>query len=52
MQEERRERRDNYVPETSALDPLLVKKVDSATKAMLNEMGLPLSGIEVVQEGN
>ena len=36
LQEEERERRDNYVPEVSALEPQTVITIDQDTKDMLN----------------
>ena len=52
MQEERRERRDNYIPEESALDPSLEKRVDKQTKEMLDQISLPLTGIQVITDQN
>uniref|UniRef100_A0A914DPC6 Small ribosomal subunit protein eS17 n=2 Tax=Acrobeloides nanus TaxID=290746 RepID=A0A914DPC6_9BILA len=49
LQEEERERRDNYMPEISALDPsqLLSIPIDNETKEMLEYMGLNLPNVEV-----
>lgn len=49
LQEEERERRDNYMPEISALDPsqLLSIPIDNETKEMLDYMGLNLPNVEV-----
>ncbi|CAF4513823.1 unnamed protein product, partial [Rotaria magnacalcarata] len=52
LQEEERERRDNYVPETSALEPQGMIAIDQDTKDMLNAFdfkSLPNVG---VQEAN
>merc|ERR1711943_115715 len=39
LQEEERERRDNYVPEVSVVDARHTPEVDPDTKAMLNALG-------------
>ena len=45
MQEERRERRMDFVPEESALDPMQPKSVDQTTKEMIENINLPITGI-------
>merc|ERR1712110_1099848 len=47
LQEEERERRDNYVPEVSALEAELVE-VDAATTAMLKAIDIKLDGLREV----
>ena len=52
MQEERRERRLDYTPAESALDPTKTKTVGPHVKAMIEEIGLPVTGIEVYSGNN
>jgi len=48
LQEEERERRDNFVPEVSALEPEGPIEVDAETKAMLDAMNFgSISGLEI-----
>jgi small subunit ribosomal protein S17e len=48
LQEEERERKDNYVPETSAVDTDLIE-IDNETKAMLRHLDFAnLPGVQVV----
>ena len=47
MQEEERERRDNYVPEVSYIDAQDVLEVDADTKEMLKS--LDMAGIPNLQ---
>ncbi|KAI6178524.1 40S ribosomal protein S17 [Aphelenchoides besseyi] len=49
LQEEERERRDNYMPEISAVDPNHgeVLTVDADTKAMLDRLHLTVPNVEV-----
>eukprot|EP01115_Flamella_aegyptia_P002542 TRINITY_DN136631_c0_g1_i1.p1 TRINITY_DN136631_c0_g1~~TRINITY_DN136631_c0_g1_i1.p1 ORF type:complete len:134 (+),score=58.02 TRINITY_DN136631_c0_g1_i1:87-488(+) len=48
LQEEERERKDNYVPDVSAIDTEVIE-VDADTKAMLRAMDMGnLAGIQVV----
>ncbi|ELR21296.1 ribosomal protein S17, putative [Acanthamoeba castellanii str. Neff] len=52
LQEEERERKDNYVPDVSALQVDLIE-VDSDTKDMLRSIGLgDLAGVQVVSLEN
>ncbi|XP_017460779.1 PREDICTED: 40S ribosomal protein S17-like, partial [Rhagoletis zephyria] len=47
LQEEERERRDNYVPEVSALDNVMIE-VDSDTFQMLKELNMDkISGLQL-----
>jgi small subunit ribosomal protein S17e len=48
LQEEERERRDNYVPEVSALEPLEGIEVDAETEAMLKEINFSHIAVNVV----
>lgn len=53
LQEEERERRDNYVPETSALEPQAMITIDQDTKDMLNAFDfktLPNVGVQQSNE--
>ncbi|KAI6241245.1 40S ribosomal protein S17 [Aphelenchoides fujianensis] len=49
LQEEERERRDNYMPEISAVDPdnAEVLSIDADTKAMLDRLHLNVPNVEV-----
>jgi len=49
LQEEERERRDNYMPEISAVDPESVGTlvIDADTKSMLEKLHLNVNNIEV-----
>lgn len=49
MQEERRERRLDYIPSESALDPSIPKAVDVITKNMLDDIGATLTDITVIE---
>lgn len=51
LQEEERERKDNYVPAESAVNISRVE-VDSITKSMLDAIGLSDLGVEVVDQQN
>lgn len=50
LQEEERERKDNYVPEVSALktDSIIV---DAETEAMLNALNVEIRGVSVAEVG-
>jgi len=49
LQEEERERKDNYVPEVSAVDVETIE-IDTETKAMLKHMDMGnMAGIQVIQ---
>ncbi|CAD6191890.1 unnamed protein product [Caenorhabditis auriculariae] len=54
LQEEERERRDNYMPEVSEVDPsqLLSLKVDPTTKDMLEKLGFNLYNVSVEDHKN
>jgi len=51
LQEEERERRDNYVPEISAIDmaTMDVIEVDQETKDMLDSMEINITNLQVTQ---
>ncbi|CAO4362047.1 Protein CBR-RPS-17 [Caenorhabditis briggsae] len=53
LQEEERERRDNYMPEISTVDPsqLVSIKVDSDTNDMLKAAGFNLPNVVVEDQG-
>ncbi|CAI2317740.1 unnamed protein product [Caenorhabditis sp. 36 PRJEB53466] len=53
LQEEERERRDNYMPEVSTVDPsqLISIKVDSDTNDMLKAAGFNLANVTVEDQG-
>uniref|UniRef100_A0A8R1DSX8 Small ribosomal subunit protein eS17 n=1 Tax=Caenorhabditis japonica TaxID=281687 RepID=A0A8R1DSX8_CAEJA len=53
LQEEERERRDNYMPEISAVDPsqLTSIKVDADTNDMLKAAGFNLANVVVEDQG-
>merc|ERR1739847_12536 len=46
LQEEERERRDNYVPDQSALEKPDALEIDDATAAMLKKMDLKIDGVK------
>jgi small subunit ribosomal protein S17e len=50
LQEEERERRDNYVPEVSALEPQTMISIDQDTKDMLNAFDFKALPNVTVQE--
>ncbi|UJR31900.1 hypothetical protein I4U23_019374 [Adineta vaga] len=52
LQEEERERRDNYVPEVSALEPSTMIAIDQDTKDMLNAFDFKSLQNVDVQEAN
>ena len=52
LQEEERERRDNYVPEISALEPQNMIAIDQDTKDMLNAFDFKALTNVAVQETN
>jgi small subunit ribosomal protein S17e len=51
LQEEERERRDNYMPEISVVDPreLTTIEVDNETKQMLDNMDFNIPGLQIIQ---
>merc|ERR1712013_316281 len=51
LQEEERERRDNYVPEVSALEMETIE-IDAETKEMLQELDLKVPSTQVVLPGS
>ena len=53
LQEEERERRDNYMPEISYLDPSVHPSimVDSDTKEMVEHLGLTNINVDVKPSG-
>ncbi|CEF64882.1 40S ribosomal protein S17 [Strongyloides ratti] len=53
LQEEERERRDNYMPEISEVDPskLTTVEVDAETKAMVESLNLNIPQLVVKNEG-
>uniref|UniRef100_A0A1I7UXR8 Small ribosomal subunit protein eS17 n=1 Tax=Caenorhabditis tropicalis TaxID=1561998 RepID=A0A1I7UXR8_9PELO len=53
LQEEERERRDNYMPEISTVDPSQLNsiKVDADTNDMLKAAGFNLSNVTVEDQG-
>merc|ERR1712178_339059 len=46
LQEEERERRDNYVPDQSALEKPEALEIDDATAAMLKKMDIKIDGLK------
>jgi small subunit ribosomal protein S17e len=52
LQEEERERKDNYVPEVSAVDTDLIE-IDADTKAMLKNFNMHnISGLQIKDPNN